>query len=93
MLQLALRLSPVTWDSAQAVESVGGSSLSFSIILYENSRDVDVVNGTMVASLGVGTRATIAVQNKLGHKATTYSCNQNVALAGTTIRFTAVAPT
>lgn len=83
----------VTWDTA--TEGDDSDKLSFSIILHENSRNVDVVYGTMTtdSQFPVGQFATIAIRNKPGNTATTFSCNDAVPLTNTAIRFTAVALT
>jgi hypothetical protein len=62
----------VTWDRANQW-SQNNQQVSFSIILKEGSRDVEVVYGELVGITGGS--ATIGVQKAARDKATTWSCN------------------
>lgn len=79
----------VTWDRARQISNNDPEhKLSFSIILKENSRDVEVTYGTfkdVSSSFGV-----VGVQNADRNKATTWSCAEDIIPPGsnTAVKFT-----
>lgn len=54
----------LTWENARVANSQNGVWVPFSIILTEDSPDVDVVYGSFVDDAGLGLSATVGIQDR-----------------------------